>query len=352
MASTSNGTLYINQLLVNGGAFNTDFSGVLTEVWDFADQTNLNHDPPFENNLSSVIVANVPIVTYWDPTTDGTPKPNPTQVMLPPPSWANYVPARAVSALEIPPLPGQDPSVTDDIHHRIRDLMFTDAAKKRTFGGGVAPAGPPLLDISFHGSAFHLARIDLGPVTAVEDPGQPQVSLGSGPHRTAGKLLATSPVFSNAVVNFQNTDVSVRLILYELRDQNEQPAAVEPNWFGVAVPDGINDYSRPIFYFHPTPGQNNYIDAPTVPPDGSEYHAKTAVGPKSGAGRDWRELFAYADRVGNQLAGAILQGASPNQIAIVPFMTTRCASPAGIAFLKANWLQIMNNILQEVATIP
>jgi hypothetical protein len=341
VASFSSGSLYINQLLVTNGVFNNDFSGVLTQVWNFADQTN----PRSNNNLHPAIVANVPIVTYYDNTTDNTPKPDPTLIKLPPPSWTKYSQALSSTTMEVPPLPGQHPSVVDDTHHRIRDFMFLDAARNRVFGGGSPPGSAPPMGISFLGNTYHLERIVLAPVKAVEDSGQPQVSRGSGPQTTLGKLLAKSPVASNSIVNFQNDDVNIKLILYELRDQNEQPASLEPNWFGVAVPDGLNDYSKPIFYFHPTPGQNNYIDVP-------DYHAKKAAGPKSGSGRDWRELFAYVDRLGNQLAGAIKQGASPNQIVIVPFMTSRSASAAGIAFLKANWLTILTNILRDIAANP
>ena len=37
-------------------------------------------------------------------------------------------------------------------------------------------------------------------------------------------------------------------------------ANVVPNWFGVAVPDGLTDFTRPNIFFHPTPGQAGYND--------------------------------------------------------------------------------------------
>jgi hypothetical protein len=39
----------------------------------------------------------------------------------------------------------------------------------------------------------------------------------------------------------------------------------------------------------------------------------------TGSRSDWRELFAYMDRLCNQLAGSILQGATSNHMIIMPF---------------------------------
>jgi hypothetical protein len=224
--------------------------------------------------------------------------------------------------------------------------MFFDAAVNRIFSNS-SSFSVPLSDITFQGITCQLQRIDLGPVTAKEDRTTPQVSQGTGTHTTSAKLLVNaSSVVSNGTLTFvqDQDDVTITLLLYELQDQNRKVVPAEPNWFGVAVPQGVTNFGKPILYFHPTPSQNDYVD-----PD---YQAKTAIGPKSGSGRDWRELFAYVDRLGNQLAGAIQQGANPNQIVIVPFMTNRSASAAGIAFLQNNWRAIVTDILQDVSTIP
>jgi hypothetical protein len=334
----------VNPLLTTNNAppFNTDFIDLLTQVWNFADATSL---PQNDNRLIPIIAQTVPVRTYRNPTADGTPKPGQTLIDLPPtPSWINYRQALLEAQLEVPPLPGQHPSIPNDTHHRIRDFMLLDAAVNRIFSRSSRSVSPPS-DITFQGTTLHIQRIDLSPVTAVEDqpPPPPEVSLGTGHHSTSSKLLVdTTSVSSNGTLVFgiQN-DVKITLLLYELRDPADQVAAVEPNWFGAAVPDGVTDFSKPILYFHPTPGQNRYLDTP-------DYQSKRASGPKSGVGRDWRELFAYLDRLGNQLAGAIQQGADRNQIVIMPFMTSRSANPAGIGFFKSNWLAILTSILQDI----
>lgn len=350
MASFSDGTHYVNPLLTTNNAppFNTDFIGLLTEVWNFADATKL---PKFDNRLIPIIASTVPVRTYRDPTADRTAKPGQTVIDLPPiPSWNNYSQALQLEAQpEVPPLPGQDPSIGNDTHHRIRDFMFLDAAVNRKFSDSSSFTGPASPITTLDGTTCKPQPIDLGPVVATEDATHPQVSLGTGapPHSTPGKLLVdtkANPVVSNATLSFRQDTVEITLMLYELQDNKGKAVDAVPNWFGVAVPDGVTDFSKPILYFHPTPRQNSYIDTP-------DYQAKTAAGPESVSqgGRDWRELFAYMDRLGNQLAGAILQGANRNQIVIMPFMTSDSASAAGIAFLKSNWLAIVTDILQDIA---
>jgi hypothetical protein len=346
VASFSDGTLYINQLLVTNGAFNNDFSGLLTQVWDFDDQTN----PVSNNNLSSVIVQNVPVRTYNDPTADSTQKPDPILIDLPPSSWTNYNNALQGVQKEVPPLPGQDPTIPADTHHQIRDFMFLDAAVNRIFSNSSSFTGPPSDITTLQGITCQIKPIGLSPVTATEDNTAPQVSQGTGPHTTSGKLLVDeTTVATNATLNFLQNNVEIALMLYELQDATMgNPASVVPNWFGVAVPNGLTDFSKPILYFHPTPSQNNYIDTTGSGPTDNNYLAKTATA-WTGSGRDWRELFAYMDRLGNQLAGAIQQGANANQIVIMPFMTSDSASAAGIAFLKNNWLAIITNILRDIS---
>jgi hypothetical protein len=346
LASFSSGTWYVNELLTTNGAFNNDFAPLLTQVWNFADQSN----PRSDNRLNPIIAQTVPVRTYLDPTSDTSAKPGQTLIELPPPSWSNYAQARQQAQLEVPPLPGQDPTIVDDTHHRIRDFMFLDAAVNRNFSGSSVGVASPSA-IIFNGITCRIQQTNLGPITAVEDSTQPQVSQGTGLIRTPSKLLVdTTSVVSNGTVIFVQNNVEVTLMLYELVDvSTNKVASVVPNWFGVAIPDGLTDLSKPILYFHPTPGQNNYIDG--VPPGANNddnYLAKTTTS-STGSGRDWRELFAYLDRLGNQLAGALQQGASPNQIVIMPFMTGHSAADGTAGLLKDNWLAVITDILQDVA---
>ena len=328
MGSFSDGTLYINQLLTtNGGPpFNSDFIGFLTQIWDFDDQTN----QVSTNNLSYIVVQNVPILTYNDQKTAETRRRNQIRYSLiyPTSSWSGYGSALQGVQPEVPPLPGQDPTILEDTHHQIRDFMFLDAAVNRIFSNSSSLTGPPAA-IVFQGVTCQLNRIDLGAGIATEDATKPQVSQGPGPHTTSGQLLVLStsvvsnPLNTGPALTFVQNDVTITLLLYELQDQNGQVVNAVPNWFGVAVPDRVTDFSKPILYFHPTPSQNKYIDtAPNGATDGN-YFAKSATGPWTGTGRDWRELFAYVDRLGNQLAGAILQSANRNQVVIMPFYDNR-----------------------------
>lgn len=356
MAGFSDGTQYVNQLLTTNGVFNEEFRNLLTQVWDFDDQSN----PVSDNNLSPAIVQNVPVRTYNDSTADATPKPSaPPHILidLPPSSWNNYPSALQGVAQEVPPLPGQDPTITNDTHHRIRDFMFLDAALNRIFSNSSSSVGPAPDITTSQGVICHVNRLDLDPVFATENatgdqPQGPQVSKGTGRPTTSGKLLVDeTTVTSGGLLEFLQKDVSINLFLYELQDQEGNAVPEAPNWFGVAVPDGVTDFSKPILYFHPTPGppNNTYADTP-------DYGTKTATGPKSGNGRDWRELFAYVDRLGNQLDGAIQQSPNPNQtvnqIVILPFMTSGSANAAGITFLKSNWLAIITDILQNISANP
>ena len=97
-------------------------------------------------------------------------------------------------------------------------------------------------------------------------------------------------------------------MLYELVDLQNNPVdgnAFSPNWFGVAVPDGITDFTNVVIYFHPTPGQAGYFD--------SDYPSKSNGGISTHS--NWKELLGYVDRLGSQLGGAVKTAlATPNQI--------------------------------------
>jgi hypothetical protein len=339
----SDATAYVNELLVRNGAFSSDFSGLLTQVWDFDDATNQSRG--LFNNLNPVITQNVSVIRYFDDSnTDSDPGPNTTEIRLGPQSWSNY-PAPDTSTqtqAETPPLPAPlsaSPFISD-AHHGIVSFMLLHAALNRAFGGGNAGSAPTM--------PYTVQAIDLaGPVIDTEGGDHPAgtpVSQGTGQIATSEKLLVDpSTVSDHGVLSFLQRDVQIKLMLYQLVDvATGEIANVVPNWFGVAVPNGVTDFTKPIIFFHPTPSQNGYFDAP-------DYQEKTTTGPKTYSGRDWRELFAYMDRLGAQLAGAVLAGANPNQIIIMPFMTTGAASQPVQNVFNDNWLAIATAILQDVS---
>ncbi len=117
-------------------------------------------------------------------------------------------------------------------------------------------------------------------------------------------------------LQFFPADVDITTMLFQL------DANVVPSWFGVAVPHGIQDFTKPHIFFHPTPGQAGYNDA--------DY-------PSSGM---WPELFYYMERLGFQL-----DAAARSQIIIMPFLT-EAAKDTGI--FPANWQDIVTDILTQV----
>jgi hypothetical protein len=136
-------------------------------------------------------------------------------------------------------------------------------------------------------------------------------------------------------------------LLYELIDLSNNlldGGQFSPNWFGVAVPNGITDFTNVVIYFHPTPGQAGYRD-----PD---YPLKSNGGDPNHS--NWKELLGYVDRLGGQLAGAVkLAAATPNQIVIVPLMRNSNVDggqPAGAGILPRQWYYIVNDILKDLPT--
>jgi hypothetical protein len=171
---------------------------------------------------------------------------------------------------------------------------------------------------------------------------------GTGSH-TVQKLLVkpdslVDPITGAAVsgqLEFESVNVHLTTMLYEL-----DPPDV-PNWFGVAIPDGVTDFTRPTIYFHPSPA-GIYVDG---------FQNKTYLGmtnpdepglsdTERDNRRDWWNLFEYVDRLGHQLAGAVHFGATPNQILIFPFLASSVITSAGI--LPKHWLPIVSDILGDV----
>jgi len=158
---------------------------------------------------------------------------------------------------------------------------------------------------------------------------------GTGVHTIASKLVvADLPVQSNTVLDFTTVqELRYQALLYEL---HERPAgnltSKSPNWFGVALPTGF-DLSGDVYviiYFHPTPGQAHYNDA--------DYQAKNGAG-----GTDWRQLYAYVDRLGGQMAAAVKAGAKANRVVVVPFLK----SPP-YTLPTPEWFNVIHDILQDI----
>ncbi len=121
---------------------------------------------------------------------------------------------------------------------------------------------------------------------------------------------------------FLSSNVHVTTKLYGITQQ------VVPNWFGVAIPEGLTDFSHPNIFFHPSPGQAGYRDA--------DYPTKSGM---------WPQLFYYMQVLGFQVDGAIKNFAAPaNQVVIMPFLTS-AATSTGI--FPANWFGIVTDILTD-----
>ena len=233
-------------------------------------------------------------------------------------------------------------------HHLIRDFMFLDAAStNRTASGPPTPVTPLVAQ------QFTVRFKALDPASfAAEDSALAEFTRGTGRQNALNKHLldtATAPVSGAGDFAYLHTDVSFATLLYELVNLTNNPVDgnnFSPNWFGVAVPDGITDFTNVVIYFHPTPEQANYFD-----PD---YASKTNGGILTHA--NWKELLGYVDRLGTQLAGAVKKsGATPNQIVIVPLMRNDnvgggSAVRGNAGILPGQWFHIVNDILKDLPT--
>jgi len=226
--------------------------------------------------------------------------------------------------------------------------MFLDAAStNRTASGPPTPVTPLVAQ------QFTVRFKALDPATfAAEDSALAEFTRGTGRQTASNKHLldtATAPVSGGGDFAYLHDDVSFATLLYELVDLTNNPVdgdTFSPNWFGVAVPDGITDFTNVVIYFHPTPQQANYFD-----PD---YAPKTNGGSTEHA--NWKELLGYVDRLGSQLAGAVKKsGATPNQIVIVPLMRNTnvgggSAVRGNAGILPRQWFHIVNDIVKDIQT--
>lgn len=161
---------------------------------------------------------------------------------------------------------------------------------------------------------------------------------GTGLHTiTTKRVVSNPPAVSNSVLGFEKANGLIyRARLYELRDRGTGATShVRPNWFGVAIPNpAAFDISGDVYvivYFHPTPGQAGYRD--------QDYQAKTGTS----GGTDWKQLYAYADRLGGQLAGAGRAGAPANRLVMFPFLTQ-----TDYTLAAAEWFNVLHDILKDI----
>lgn len=155
------------------------------------------------------------------------------------------------------------------------------------------------------------------PVTQISLAPVPGVHNGTGTWNDARWVVIPGSVPPPGDLAFTGQSVDVTTMLFAIS------ANVVPNWFGVAVPKGITEFGNAHIFFHPTPGQAQYVDA--------DYKDKTGK---------WPDLFYYMERLGYQL-----DGAARNQVLIMPFLT-EAAKDTGI--LPANWQQIVTDIVTAV----
>lgn len=344
-------------------------ASLLAEVWDFDSDIA---SPP-SSRIDPSKMMGKPIRAYYQGNT--LPAGAPTGSILihaQAGRWRSYVERASTAPKEVPPLPPERTNSNTDTqrdghdeprrtpptapaagggytHHLIRDFMFLDAAAANKEASRPSPQVTPRVPQQFTVRFKPLNPADF----ASEDSALAEFTRGTGHQQVNNKHLlntAAVPVTDAGDFEFLHDGppgLSFATLLYELVDlQNNSVDGNQfsPNWFGVAVPDGITDFTNVIIYFHPTPGQANYID--------QDYASKTNGGNPRHA--NWKELLGYVDRLGSQLAGAVKHSqAKRNQIVIVPLMRNGNLDggqqvTAGV--LPRQWYYIVNDILKDIPT--
>jgi hypothetical protein len=368
IADISDGAIYANNFCdseASAGGLGV-LASLLAEVWDFDSAVATTPIDPSK-------IFGKPIRAYYElgkPLPAGAPA---GSVLIDAQSrrWRNYVERGANEPKEVPPLPpertnsntntakdGHDaphrapPSppasfpASGYTHHLIRDFMFLDAAAaNQTASGPLTPVTPQIPQ------QFTVRFKPLNPANFVlEDSVLAEFTRGTGRQQASNKhLLNITTVNGSGDFAYLHDDVSFATLLYELVDLTNNPVdgnKFSPNWFGVAVPEGITDFTNVVIYFHPTPGQAGYDD--------SNYAAKSNGGNSTHS--NWKELLGYIDRLGSQLAGAVKHSqATPNQIVIVPIMRNSNvdggqATFGGAGILPRQWYYIVNDIIKDIPT--
>jgi hypothetical protein len=145
----------------------------------------------------------------------------------------------------------------------------------------------------------------------------PGVHGGTGRQQSTNWVVVPGSVPSPGNLRFEVADADVTTLLYAIGEP------VVPNWFGVAVPHGLADFTRAHVFFHPLPAQAGYVDA--------QYATKAG---------QWPQLFYYMERLGNQL-----DEARRGQVIVMPFLT-EAAQDTGV--FAPNWRDIVTDILSDV----
>jgi hypothetical protein len=353
-------------------------ASLLAAVWDFdSDIANPKIDP------SKMLGA--PIRAYYqgNPLPAGAPA---GSLLIDARSgrWRNYVERQdSGDPVEIPPLPPDPTNSNADTskdghdsphrspptppaagggytHHLIRDFMFLDAAAANDQASGPPPS--PTLSI---GQQLTVNFLSLNPADfAGEDSALGNFTRGTGSQQVSNKYLldtATASVTGSGDLAFLHdgdVGLSFKTLLYQLIDLRTNAPAdssnFSPNWFGVAVPNGITDFTNVVIYFHPTPQQAGYMDPDYASKTNGCPDCSPTPIPPNPRHTYWKELLGYVDRLGSQLAGAVKHSnATPNQIVIVPLMMNvnvdgGVAAAAGI--LPRQWYYIVNDILTDLPT--
>jgi hypothetical protein len=349
IAGISNAGIYSNKFRQEDATGLLDT--FLAETWDF--------DSGYVKNAAHRMKAlGKPIKRYWQSLSGGDEAGDETVFRLPFSRWQLYSPALADPGSEIPPLPPAAPNSTllpdtadpEKTHHLIRDFMFLHAALHNATTA--TPPGVSTVSRPTGPGAFQIVRIPLASPSA-DDAQLPKFTRGTGRHQVDQKLLvqpaSVGPPGATGDLTFKKRSLKFVSLLYKLIQNGDDVTDVTkgPNWFGVAIPDtGFTQFTNVVIYFHPTPGQAKY--------DNADYQAKTGTRipplPRRGDARtNWKELNGYVDRLGCQLAGAIQEGGSTDQIVILPFMREPDNRNIVETLINDQWYFIVRDILIDIA---
>jgi len=147
---------------------------------------------------------------------------------------------------------------------------------------------------------------------------------GTGTHERSLSVVIPASVTTSGQLQFSTSNATITALLFQLAT----PSA--PNWFAVAVPPGVTDFTRVHVFFHPIPQQGGYLD--------SDYPHKGEAGYVS-VGTSWSNLFYLIERLGYQSAASVQP-----MVVVMPFLTT-AATDTGI--FAPNWSAILSDILTD-----